>query len=121
MREGIVAGGGSDGKSCEWRTNILFWIDLTRQTRFSGILGPELALTREEMLRYHTINAAYVLGEEKKLGSIEVGKQADLVVLSKDVMECPIDDLLHIQALMTIVDGKFVYQNKSKESPLVWA
>ena len=119
MGEGIVAGGGSDGKSCEWRTNILFWIDLTRQTRFSGVLGPELTLTREEMLRYHTINAAYILGEEDKLGSIEVGKQADLVVLSKDVMECPVDDLLNIQALMTIVDGKIVYQNKSNRSPLV--
>jgi len=118
MREGIIAGGGSDGKSCEWRTNILFWIDLTRQTRFSGVLGPDLVLTREEMIRYHTINAAYVLGEEEKQGSIEVDKQADLVVLSKDVMECPVDDLLNIQALMTIVDGKIVYQNKSNGSPL---
>jgi predicted amidohydrolase YtcJ len=115
MREGIVVGGGSDGKSCEWRTNILFWIDLTRQTRFAGVLGPELVLTREEMLRYHTINAAYVLGEEENLGSIEVGKKADLVVLSNDVTECSIDDLLNMQALMTIVNGRIVYQNESND------
>jgi len=70
-------------------------------------------------LRYHTINAAYILGEEDKLGSIEVGKQADLVVLSKDIMECPVDDLLSIKALTTIVGGKIVCQDKSNGSPLV--
>lgn len=111
MREGVVVGGGSDGKSCEWRTNILLWIDVTRQTRFAGVLGPELTLTREEMLRYHTNNAAYVMDEEKNLGSIETGKWADLVVLSNDVLRCSSDAIKDIKVFMTIVGGKIVYEN----------
>ncbi len=113
VREGVVVGGGSDGRSCEWRTNILLWIDITRQTRLAGVLGPELTLNREEMLRYHTIDAAYVMGEEEKVGSIEVGKLADLVVVSKDIVTCPADEMKDIQVLMTIVDGKVVYQDKN--------
>jgi len=46
--EGIPVGGGSDGRSCEWRTNILFWADATRESRLAGVLGPELALTRKK-------------------------------------------------------------------------
>lgn len=116
MKEGIVVGGGSDGKSCEWRTNILLWIDVTRQTRLSGILGAQLALTREEMLRFHTIDAAYTMDEEENLGSIEGGKWADLVVLSKDILTCPTDDIKNLQILMTIVNGKVVYENREGKS-----
>jgi predicted amidohydrolase YtcJ len=112
MREGVVVGGGSDGRSCEWRTNILLWIDVTRETRLAGVLGPDLVLTRDEMLRYHTIDAAYIMGEEENLGSIEVGKWADLVVLSKDILTCPTDEIKDIQVLMTIGNGKIVYKSK---------
>lgn len=112
IQEGIPVGGGSDGKSAEWRTPILFWIDLTRQTRLSGVLGPDLVLTREEMLRYHTIDAAYILGEEEALGSIERGKNADLAVLSNDILACPIDEIKDMEVLITVVDGKIVYENR---------
>ncbi len=112
LQEGIPVGGGSDGRSCEWRTNLLFWTDATRETRLAGILGPELALTREQMVRYHTIDAAYVMGEEEHAGSIEPGKWADLTVLSKDVLTCPADELKDLQAVMTVVDGKIVYDRR---------
>jgi predicted amidohydrolase YtcJ len=113
LKEGIPVGGGSDGRSCEWRTNILFWTDVTRQTRFAGALGPELALTREEMVRYHTIDAAYIMAEEHTIGSIEPGKWADLAVLSKDILTCPTDELKESDALMTIVNGKVVYDRRA--------
>jgi len=113
LREGIPVGGGSDGRSCEWRTNILMWVDVTRQTRLAGVLGPEFSLSREEMIRYHTIDAAYILNEETKLGSLEAGKWADLVVLSKDILTCREDEIKDLNVLMTIVNGKIVYENKS--------
>jgi predicted amidohydrolase YtcJ len=113
LEAGVPVGGGSDGRSCEWRTNILFWTDVTRQTRLAGPLGPELALTREEMLRYHTIDAAYVMGEEKNAGSIEPGKWADLTVLSKDVLTCPTEELRDVKAMMTIVNGTIVYEREA--------
>lgn len=114
LKEGIPVGGGSDGRSCEWRTNILFWADVTRESRLAGVLGAELALTREEMIRYHTIDAAYVMGEEAHVGSIEPGKWADLTMLSKDILTCPADELKNAQAVMTMVNGKIVYERRAE-------
>jgi predicted amidohydrolase YtcJ len=114
LKEGIPVGGGSDGRSCEWRTNILFWADVTRESRLAGVLGPELALTREQMIRYHTIDAAYVMGEEEHVGSIEPGKWADLTVLSKDILTCPAEELKNVQAVMTVVNGKIVYERRAE-------
>ena len=51
------------------------------------------------------------LGEEDKLGSIEVGKLADLVVVDKDYMVVPEDDISEISTLMTMVGGKMVYEH----------
>jgi len=110
MKNGVMVGGGSDAPSNEWRPSILFWFDLTRQSRASGVLGPGLALTRKESLIYHTINAAHISNDEDKQGSIEPGKLADLVVLSDDMLTCPVDDIYDMQVLMTMVGGEIVYQ-----------
>jgi predicted amidohydrolase YtcJ len=58
-----------------------------------------------------TWNSAYLMFAEKKKGSIEPGKLADLVVLSKDYAKCPEDEIKDIEALRTIVGGKIVYDN----------
>ena len=50
------------------------------------------------------------LGEEDRLGSIEVGKLADLVVVDKDYLTIPEDDISEIRTLMTVVGGKVVYE-----------
>ena len=57
-----------------------------------------------------TINAAYMGFEEKKKGSIEAGKLADLAILTADFLTIPEDQIMTIKAYMTIVDGKVVYQ-----------
>ncbi len=48
--------------------------------------------------------------EEKSKGSIEPGKLADLIVISKDFLSCPMDEIKDIEALLTVVDGKEVYR-----------
>ena len=57
-----------------------------------------------------TLDAAYALFEEKLKGSIEVGKLADLVVLSKDLLTVPEAEILDLQVEMTLIDGQIVYQ-----------
>jgi hypothetical protein len=88
------------------------WMAITRKTADGSVLHPEQAVTREEALKMWTLNGAYLSFEEKVKGSIEAGKLADMVVISKDFLTCPVDDIKDIEALTTIVDGKVVYQAK---------
>jgi len=67
-------------------------------------------LTREEALIAHTRSNAYLMHKEDLLGSIEVGKLADLVVLDRDYMTIPVDDIRDLNSLLTMVDGRIVYE-----------
>lgn len=69
----------------------------------------EEALTREETLRGMTQWAAYSNFEENEKGSIEPGKFADFVVLDKDIMECPVNDIPKIRVLDTFIGGEKVF------------
>jgi predicted amidohydrolase YtcJ len=66
-------------------------------------------LTREEALIAHTRSNAYLFFQEKSLGSLEVGKQADLVVLDRDYMTVPVADIKHIHPTLTMVGGRVVF------------
>ena len=71
-----------------------------------GGFDPDQRLTRAEALRTMTLDAAYGGFAEGEKGSIEVGKLADLVVLSQDILSVPDDDLMKTEVLATIVDGR---------------
>jgi predicted amidohydrolase YtcJ len=111
MKNGVTVGGGSDAPSNEWHPSILFWFDLTRQSRGAGVLGPGLALSRKESLMYHTIDAARISNDEDKQGSIEPGKLADLVVTSDDILTCSVDRVKEMQVQMTVVGGDIKYHH----------
>ena len=66
-------------------------------------------LTREEALVAHTRSNAYLFFQEDALGSLEVGKQADLVVLDRDYMTVPAAQIKHIRPTLTMVGGRVVY------------
>ena len=66
-------------------------------------------LTREEALTAHTRSNAYLFFQENALGSLEVGKQADLVVLDRDYMTVPVADIKHIHPILTMVAGRVVF------------
>jgi predicted amidohydrolase YtcJ len=75
-----------------------------------GGFDPDQKLTRAEALRTMTLDAAYGSFAEAEKGSIEVGKLADLVVLSQDILSVPDDALMKTEVLATIVDGKVLYE-----------
>ena len=87
----------------------------TRITRRGTQLGQDsLAISPEQALRAHTINAAYSLGREDDLGSLEVGKRADFAVLSADIFETERERISEIAVAQTWVDGVCQYTADEK-------
>jgi len=86
------------------------WMAITRKTSEGTVFNPEQRITREEALKMWTWNAAYNSFEEDIKGSIEPGKLADFAVISKDYLACPEDEIKDIEAVMTVLGGKVVYQ-----------
>jgi predicted amidohydrolase YtcJ len=86
------------------------WVSITRKTNRGRVIHPEERVTREEALKTYTIWAAWRLFAENTLGSIEPGKLADLVVLDRDYLTCPEDDILAIEPVMVVQEGKIVFQ-----------
>ncbi len=73
------------------------------------IRGPEETPSRAEALRFYTLGSAWFSRDEQKRGSLEVGKLADLAVLSKDFMTVPVQEIGGIESVLTMVGGKVVY------------
>jgi hypothetical protein len=69
-------------------------------------------MTREQALRSYTVNNAYAAFEEKLKGSLEVGKLADITVLSRDILTVPDDQIPATEVVHTIVGGEVVYERK---------
>lgn len=67
-------------------------------------------ITREQALIAHTRSNAWMAFREQDLGSLEVGKLADLVVLDRDYLTLPADEIKRIKPVMTVVGGQIVYQ-----------
>ena len=67
-------------------------------------------LTREEALRGFTLDAAYAGFMEDEVGSLEIGKRADFVILSRDIMSVPAPEILQTRVLATYIDGEPVYR-----------
>jgi predicted amidohydrolase YtcJ len=116
---GAVAGGGSDHmqKIGSLRSNnpydpfLGIWTTITRKARwYDGQLHPEEALTREQAIRFYTRNNAHVLRLDKEVGSLEPGKRADFIVLDRDLLTCPVDDIRGTKVLRTYFDGKLVHE-----------
>jgi predicted amidohydrolase YtcJ len=77
--------------------------------KYAGRLNADPALSRAEVLRSITLSAAEQLKLEAVLGSVEVGKFADLIVLDKNFMQVPEEELARNDVLLTLVGGKVVW------------
>lgn len=89
-----------------------FYSAVTRKSANGQAFYPSQQLTREEALAATTLWAAYAAFEENEKGSLEVGKLADITVLSKDILKVPEEEIRQTQVLYTIVGGKVAYQRQ---------
>ncbi|MDH7604301.1 MAG: amidohydrolase [Melioribacter sp.] len=89
-----------------------FYTTVTRKTSIGSYFYPEQKMTRLEALKSYTINGAYASFQENLIGSISIGKLADIVVLSNDLLNCSDEEILSTKVLYTIVDGKILYRTK---------
>jgi predicted amidohydrolase YtcJ len=78
---------------------------------YRGKLGDDPGLSRETVLRAATINAAYELHEDDVTGSVQVGKLADLIVLDRNPLKIPAEDIANVRLLQTVVGGQSVYES----------
>src|SRR5262245_23796404 len=89
------------------------WVAITRRAKgYEGRLHPEEALTRAQAIRLYTINNARLQFLEDRLGSLEECKQADFVVIDRDLLTCPEDEIRGAGALATYLDVKRVFERQ---------
>lgn len=89
-----------------------FYSSVTRKNADGIVFYRDQKMSRLEALKSYTINGAYATFEENMKGSIKVGKLADFVVLSNDLLKCADDEILNTKVLFTIVGGKTLYTSK---------
>jgi hypothetical protein len=89
---------------------INMYIMVTRKDPNGHVYGAGEAVTREQALRLYTSAASHYMFDEAKKGTLEVGKFADIAVLSADPLTVPEDQIKDIKADLTIVNGKVVFQ-----------
>lgn len=116
---GVIVGGGSDHmqRIGSLRSvnpyNPFLGMSVAIQRLPRGMeqpLHPEQAITRQEAIRLYTLNNAYLTFEEDRKGSIEKGKLADFIVLDRDILDCPLDQIASTRVLETYLGGKLVYR-----------
>jgi predicted amidohydrolase YtcJ len=115
IKSGVIVPGGSDAPVERGEPMIEFYAAVARKD-IKGFTGdgwhPEEAVTRAQALKMFTIWPAYVAFEESLRGTIEVGKLADLTVLSADIMKIPEMDILKTHCVMTVIGGEIVYETR---------
>lgn len=113
LDQGCVLPGGTDSPVESCNPFLSMYCAVTRKDENGDPEGgwhADQAMTREEALRSYTAWGAYAGFEEKIKGSIEKGKLADFVVIDRDFMTCPEEEIKDIQVLATAVGGEIVYE-----------
>ncbi|MGH2630324.1 MAG: amidohydrolase [Actinomycetota bacterium] len=86
---------------------------IERRTRAGSPIGASQALTLEEALRAHTISAAYALRMEDRIGSIEVGKLADVIVVDGNLATSNVEEISALGIWLTMLDGRVEHAEES--------
>jgi predicted amidohydrolase YtcJ len=106
---GVVWGLGSDGsRANQIRPFTTLWWAVTGRM-VGGATVMRQPISRQAALAAHTRRNAYFVFQEQNLGSIEPGKLADLLVLDRDYLTVPVDQIKDIAPVMTLVGGRITY------------
>jgi predicted amidohydrolase YtcJ len=113
INNGIPAGMSSDGMQIAPMNPWIHMYFATTGINARGVLiNGGQQITRAEVLRLYTRDNGWFLREEDHLGSIEVGKLGDLVVLDRDYFAVPNEELKRIRSILTVVGGDIVHDAK---------
>ncbi len=111
LSEGLTVAASSDCPCAPLEPITGLYAIVTRKTRNGvGPVVPEEAVTPLEGLRMYTANSAYAMSRESEVGTLEVGKRADMVVLSHDPTSVDPDFIRDMEVERTYVDGELVYE-----------
>jgi predicted amidohydrolase YtcJ len=112
LDSGIKVGAGSDSAQISALNPWLMLYYMTTGKNSSGVLiNAGQTLTRQEALRLYTAENGWFSKEEDKIGSIEVGKLADLVVLNGDYFTIPDESLKQLRSVLTVVGGRITHDS----------
>ncbi|TFH13265.1 amidohydrolase [Candidatus Bathyarchaeota archaeon] len=111
LDQGIMTAAGTDSPVTPFYPFPCLWAAVARRTEMKKIvLGEDQRVSREEAIRMYTINGAHLSFEENIKGSLEPGKLADMIILDRDILTCPEDDIKDTKVRTTYLGGKVVYE-----------
>jgi hypothetical protein len=120
LERGMKWGGGSDFNVTPFSAKYGIWATITRKPAAGSYgdypYGTEQSVDVHTALRSYTIWNARQLFLEDKIGSIEVGKYADIAIWDKDLYTIPVDEIKELKCQMTLFEGRIVY--KMENTPL---
>jgi predicted amidohydrolase YtcJ len=112
LAAGLLVTGGTDNPAVVYDVDhplLGMYSAITGET-LAGVLLPGQGATREQALRMWTLDNARAVFQEHCRGSIEVGKLADLTLLSDDILTCPVERIKDTTVLMTVLGGQMAYE-----------
>jgi predicted amidohydrolase YtcJ len=112
LDSGVPLAGSSDSPVSDYNPWVGMSAATTRKTVAGRVLGDSERITTREALRSYTIGGAYATGQERRRGSIEPGKLADLVLLARDPLAIDPEELADVEPLATMLGGRWVFDRR---------
>ena len=112
MKSGAVVSNGTDAPVEDVDPIASYYATVSRKLKDGSVFYPDQRMSRIEALNSYTLNGAFAAFEESSRGSLKVGKYADMVVLSKDILTIAEDDIPSAQVVYTIVGGKVRFKRR---------
>jgi predicted amidohydrolase YtcJ len=114
LRKGIPVAFGADPPAFPlYQPQIALWQALKRTTESGSKLDSAEGVSIRDALRMQTMGGAYAGFQEREIGSIEIGKHADMVVWDRDYCGISIDEIREVKAVMTFLGGKVAYERQA--------
>ena len=110
MKSGAVVTNGTDAPVEDVNPIASYYATVSRKVKDGTVFYPDQRMSRLEALKSYTLNGAFAAFEENSKGSLKPGKYADIVVLSKDILKIPEDEIPTAEVVYTIVGGKVRYK-----------
>ena len=113
LKEGIPVAFGADPPAFPlYQPQIALWQAIKRTTQAGSRLDSAERISIQEALKMQTMGSAYSAFQEREIGSIEIGKLADMVVWDRDYYSISQDEIKDVKAVMTFVGGKIVHEKR---------